>query len=230
MILWRTDMSVLTRMYFPKLVFWISHRLESVRGLFFFMKYLYFHVASLGSFRINRSNISDLNLLVPFCLLLGPLWQYCKTHKYVLLLQRKHQKVWRLRWFVHCLWIQYSFGSSRFFLNQWVTKIEHKLFLIIWNVSSHTEGQCPLAQSCNSFSCANDTSAHSQFHFPKLRLYILYWNWSCSFLQPRLHSWMRFRLLRPGSGIANWRRSLAMIFPSHPSLRRVAKFKVPGEK
>ena len=57
MILWRTDMSVLTRISFPKLVFWIAHRLECVRGLFFFMKYLYFHVASPGSFRINRSNI-----------------------------------------------------------------------------------------------------------------------------------------------------------------------------
>ena len=174
-------------------------------GFILFITYLYFHVVSPDSFRFNRSSIIfPLIWLLWFCLLLGPLWQYCQAHQYVLLLQRKHHNVWQLWRYCLLLLNPIFLGMSllyrRLSYQCWAQIIlSSEMWALILKDSSHW------LKAVTVLVVPTVPPPMSQFHEDILgiHLYLLDRSLSCSFSQPSLHSWMSFQLLRPGSGIAN---------------------------
>ena len=139
MSLLRRDLSVLTGLPFLKLVLGMLYRLESVRGYCFFRTYLYFHVVSPDSLRINRFSIT---FSTSSCFLFFIAWTFLAKSQSSSVCATASAKTPK------CL-----------------TTVSTSIFFVIWNVSYHAEGQCPLAQGCDSFRYANNTSAHFSISF-----------------------------------------------------------------
>ena len=149
MIIWRTDMSVLTRMSSPKLVLGISYMLESVRGLFFFMKYLYFHVASPGLFRINRSSIFfRLDIASSIFFIAWSFVAILQSSPVRTAASTKTPKgLTTMPIFSSAYESNILFGKVASLWTSESPSLSVNYFLVIWNISSDTEGQCPLAQT-----------------------------------------------------------------------------------